>query len=243
MITAPAKKDFKSKKRCFGDSAIAYGIGRSKLWGLLITKPFTAFILAIGQYLQFTRAAFSYALISVFRFRFGIQSCGLILSLGSVGIMIIFNSVHIWRIFSPFALFSLTALPFFYDWDTIYRWLFIDIRSQALLIWSGLVLIKSSIHVVMIYGGFGNEDLTKSGVSYAYIGLSKLFAKIRINVSEFVVAVFIESAFAIAMGCVFWFMVEDQTFGLFCFLMAFSEIVIQVKAKTAQLHRQAYFTA
>ena len=243
MITTPAKKDFKPKRRCFGDTAIAYGMGSSRLWRLLITKPFTALILAIGQYLQFTRAAFSYALISAFRFRFGIQNCGVILSLSSVGIMVIFNSVHIWRVFSPFVLISLPAFPFFFDWDTIFRWLIIDIRSQALLVWSGLVLIKSGIHVVMIYTGFGNEDLTKSGISYAYIGISKLLAKTRINVSEFVVAVFLESALAIAVGCLFWFRLEDQTFGLFCFLMAFSEIVTQIKAKTAQLYRQAYFTA
>ncbi|WP_421896422.1 hypothetical protein [Marinoscillum sp.] len=242
METNPANRDFKPRKKGYGDGAVFRGLFHTKVLQLLFKNFGQALIMIIGQWLMFNSASLSYGLTSVFRFRFGVQNCGLLLSLYTVTHMVILNSEHAaYQAITPLYFFVLPFLPFFYDTETLLLWLYADIRSPALFVYTCLVCLNSLAHVFMVYVGWGNKDLMKRGESWIYLGLRKLFAPYRhVSISEFFICGFIEPGIMIGLGWFFLSQYNDWTFSILCFLMAGNEIITQLKMKSDQLHRQAY---
>lgn len=236
MITTPAKTDFKIKKRCYGDSAILYGITQTPIFVLLFGRFSRGVLLILKQWVQFTSATMSNGLCP-FRYNHGIQTCGFLLSANTIGAALIINSEHVWAIFYPFA-FALGALPFFYDWPQIWVWITHEIHSPILLGYTALIFLSSIVSITMCYIGKGNSDITKRGESYLYNGLIRVFPKVQF--SEFFICGIIEPSLLAGSGLIAWIYFDDHAFGTFTLLVASSEMISRVKTKTTQLHRKAY---
>jgi hypothetical protein len=252
MITKKSSQDIKPRKKCFSDSSIIFGVSETDIFKLLFKNPSLALLKLLGQWIEFTTAAFANCQNTVFRYRFGLLNQGIILTFCSVGLALIANSEHSYLALGSFSLLILPFLPFIQDWDTLYSWIFVDIRSLPLLVYSCLLLLAGLVNTTMIYIGKGNpDDMSKSGESLILLGLNKLFSKIKrltkgrlkLKANEFVVNTFIECGITASIGYYFWSVAQDQTFGLFCFLMSSAEFITQIKSKTAQLNRQAYLNA
>ena len=252
MITKKSNQDIKPRKKCFGDSSIIFGATKTEVYKLLFSNPSLALLRLLGQWIEFTTAALANCQNTVYRNQFGLLNQGMILTFSSVGLALIANSEHSYLALGSISLLMLPILPFFYDWDTLYSWAFLDIRSLPLLVYSGIMLLTGLVNTTMIYIGKGNpDDMSKSGESWILLGLNKLFSKIKrltkgrlkLKANEFVVNAFVECGITVSIGYYFWTEVQDHTFGLFCFLMSSAEFFNQIKSKTAQLNRQAYLNA
>jgi len=208
----------------------------SPFWHLILSKPDQAIGLLILHYLKFQSALLSYCMISVTRFRFSALTGGAGLTIAGICLMLAFNSTHVFKIFTPFVMFSVPALIFFLTKEELLQLAFVEIHSIGLLSYMGVYALNSIVHTVMIYAGHGSKYLTIRGEhSYLYLLLDKLLSK-YMNVSEFSVRTFLETSLFIGAGFCFLFFADDPYFAAFLWLMAANEMILQLTEKSEEIH-------
>jgi hypothetical protein len=245
MRNAISPNDFKTKRRAYGDVAILHGIFTSKIFKMLFTNSGEAYDLIILQWLRFNSNCLSYAMRGLLNYNYGTQNMGFCIVLVTLAIGCAFNSNHIYMIFSPFVVWLLPVILCFQDLDTIYSWIFIDIKSKALLGWMILLSLSSIVHIGRVYTGNGNHDVMSRGESIIGFFLTKFFAmsrfaRFQIRVNPFAVSL-LECGLFIGLGYFTWD--GDTTFSLFCFLTSINELIYQVRTKSAEMHREGYMNS
>ena len=177
----------------------------------------------------------SYGLIGLTRYKHG--SC-LGLTVFFLSTLLIYNSAKLWPL-TPVAIFSIPFLPIFNSLDDLVNLLFINIRSQNLLIYGGVFALVSLTNTVMNWLGFQNKSHTTRGVSWLYLLFDKLLSR-YIPVSEFFICCFVEPVLAIGAGIYLWRSGIDATFGSFLILMGTNEIVFQLIEHSHRVRVQTF---
>ena len=240
MITQNSNHDdLKPKKaRKMSDMAVLHGAMNSKFWGLIFFKPKVALWLVAGQFLKACPVILSYGLTSITRIKHGpMVGGGFTLTISFLGMALAYNSIYVWKAFTPFVALAIPFFPIWTGGDDLYRLAFVDIHSENLLIYAGVFTLASLVHTVMIYIGKGNSQVSKRGESLLYLLLVKLLPS-RIRVSEFFVCCFLETSIPIGAGIYLWASGNDPWFGGFLILIAANEIMLQLVDKSHQVYIQ-----
>ena len=131
---------------------------------------------------------------SVFRFKPGYQTMGIILILCSFCFLISLNSTHIHPLLKPFGMFAIPFMPFLNSPEELYELVVVDVESQYLLIYTALFTLTSIVHLFTIWIK-GNKSITKRGESWIGLGLSKFMP-----VNEFVICGLLEPLIMMGLG-------------------------------------------
>ncbi len=240
MITKKSNHNIKPRKTVkVSDQAIIWGAYTTSFWKTFLYKSWgETLLLFLKQYIRFNKASLAFLFWGVLRFKPGIQTTGCILTIFSVSFVLSYNSTHVPILLKPLAAFCVPLLPFFKTWDELYRLVFIDIKSQFLLIYTGLFIATAFIHLVMIWLGKSNPGVTKRGNSLLVLGLSKCM-----RVNEFVICALIEPLIAVGIGLAAWKLAGDVYFGVFMILIALAETSQQILDKSFQTHTQSVLKA
>ena len=235
MITSKTNHDFKPKKaRKLGDMALMYGAMNTPFWGLLFFKPKAALWLIAGQFLRANAVILSYGLTAITRFKYTSMTAGLGLTVSFLCIVLAYNSIYVWKVFTVFVAFAVPFFPIWTETTDLYRLVFVDIHSQGLLIYTGVFTLASLTHTVMIYAGKGNQHISKRGESWLYLLLDKLLSR-YIPVSEFFICCFVETSLAVGAGLLLWSSGIDPYFGALLILMGANEVLLQLVDKSHQI--------
>nr|WKN34372.1 hypothetical protein K4G66_18510 [Tunicatimonas sp. TK19036] len=246
MITPKSsQKDYASKGvKKYGDMALIYGAIHSPVFQEIFKGSDNMLFLLVKQWLHFVIASIAYSMSAVFRYRFGVQSCGIVLSLTTLTFACIFNTIHIISIQKPFAIFMLPFVLYGRTPDEFYQWIVIDIYSERLLLFMLVVAALSVIHVTVAYVGGGHSDVSKRGVSWIYTILVWMFSKLRwIKINPFFIGCVIEPAIVIGCGVAIWTYWQDTYFAIWCWMMGGCELWQQLVDKSTSLHQQSILRA
>lgn len=238
MITPSSnpKNHTPRKTRKLGDLEIVRGIVVSPFWKMLFVKPKQAFLMVLGQYLKASSVILSNILTTNIRIQPGSNVSGILLTICGISAILAFNSIYVWKILTPFVVIAVPLLPLWIEPDDLHRLIFIDIHSQALLIWAGVFTLFSLIHTVMNWLGKGNREASKRGKSLLYLLAEKLLSR-HMCVSEFFFLM-LETLIVMSIGIYLWAYVYDPYFGGFLVLISANELVLLLVDKAHQAHAQ-----
>ncbi|MEM8861982.1 MAG: hypothetical protein AAGD96_26980 [Chloroflexota bacterium] len=225
----------KRKVGKYGDSDIFYGAYTSDLWLGIFKKPAIALWITFFQWLKFNIASMAWSANCLIKFKFGYQSLGFFLYLATLISMVVYNSQHIWLIFKPFVAFAAPVAPFVFSAEELYRYIFIEIHSTSMLIFTFIYALLGLIHVVMTYFRKGNEnDTSKRGDSYLY----KLL-RLKLHINEYVVCGWVEPILISCVGVCFYVFGGDVYFAGWLIVSALCVWFQQSVDKAHQLHRDS----
>ena len=196
MITKASKQYF--PLRIFpeyGDAAILHSLFTSELWKALFTEKKLAVFVLLKNFMYWNMAMFMSIATILFRYQLGQRTTGFVLYLSTLFTLVIYNSTEIVFFLKPLAFPVVLALPFFIK-GQVWDWVFTDIQSPALLVFTGLYALMGLVQCVLIYAGKGNSELNKRGNSYLFLLLHRLGLK-----NELVVQAFIEP---VVLGLTAW---------------------------------------
>ena len=214
-----------------GDLAIIHALFQGKVWHTFFNEHWSKFVgLVLKGYLRFTRAMLAFQLWSIFRYKPGYQTTGILLVVASVCFLLGYNSAHVPELLKPFAFL---IVPFFAAPEELHNMVFVDIESEYMLIYSGIFTLSSLAHLVTIWVG-GNSSITKRGESWIALGLSKFM-----KVNEYVICGLLEPSIVTGIGLAVWKLGDDLHFAVFLFLIAFSEAVQQLFDKALQAEKES----
>jgi len=244
MINKPSNNDFRPRRRCFGDAALIFGLMKTPVLALLIVNFPRGVYMLMGQWLAFNHAMLSYSMTCIFRYRYGVNNIGIGLAASTIGLIAVYNSIHVqWKALSAFVWVSIPALPFFYEWQTLFQWVTVDLHSPYLLYWGAGIAGFSIIHIAVAYLSGGHSDVTKRGESWLLTLLRMILGRTKLKVSEFFVCCFMECGIVFGIGYYFWVYESDMYMAAYCALVASSEVIQQLRTKTSELHRRVILEA
>lgn len=198
----------------YSDSEILMNLFSGGEWAKVFGQG--GLFILIGRIARFLSYALAFSLGTVFRCRYGVRTVGFILLLlGTLALMVSFNSTRIWIGFKPFFGFVLPVLPFVMEPESLWSLMIKEVHSIALLYFSMGVAALGLFNVLAIKIGFGNDkDATKRGDSYLY----RLFFKRRARVSETLIQGLIEPLIASSVGLLFAYEFGDLVFAIYLWL-------------------------
>lgn len=239
MITEESNINIKPRNTLkVGDLAIIHAATKTKLWHTLFYKNWSEFVLlCLKQYLRFSRSIMAFQLWSVFRWRPGFQTMGLLSIGASLCVLLSYNSTHVEGWLKPVAMFIVPFVMFFKSPDEIYELIFIDVESRILLIYTILFTLSSLIHLVTIWVGKGNKSITKRGESLLGLVLSKFM-----KVDEFVIGL-CEVLILMGLGLAAYQWADDPFFGLYTVFIGLAEASQLILDKAYQAHTESILKA
>lgn len=206
-----SEESFTSRRvKLYGDLAVWHGFYSSKVWNMILYRRDKLLPEILRTYFQFNTAMLAYSVNVIFRYRFGSQTTGLIMSIVTLSMLIGFNSNNIWIIFKPIMLFINPIIPFFKDGDDLYDLVFVEIHSMTLLVFTIIFTLATLMHTIMIYIGMGNAETTKRGDSWLYILISKYMPA-----NETFIAMIVEPLISILIGVAFFKWGDDKWAGVY----------------------------
>lgn len=238
MITTQSQHpDIKPKKaRLLSDWAILNGFFNSPIWKLLFTRFSQAIDKLFIQFMQANNALLAYGWTSVARMKHGSMAGGGIIQMLLVCFFVLaLNSKLVtWKIFSLLAAwFVVPLMPFFKSPKQLHDLIFVQIESQALLIYGGVFLLTSLVHVFKTWIGFANKSVTSRGVGYSYLLIDRFIGG-RVHVNPFAIYM-LESLLVTGVGVFLWVKQIDPYFGGWLVGISLAEIRILVFEKTGQI--------
>lgn len=235
MQTSHSSQTIKFKKgRKLSDASLLHGFKNSPIWKLLFFKPSEAFWMLLIQYLEANAQLVSYLYTAVTRCRHGQLVCGLVLTGMGLSFGLAFNSTHVWPGLAPFAAFAVPVLPFFKDADELYQLAAVDIHSPALLIYCGVFVLSSLVHIGMCWFGAGSENDGLRGYSYIYLLIDRLLGK-YVKVGQFFIQ-FLEALLFITIAGYLWYQKIDPYFGSFVIIISVNELFLLLSEKSRAMH-------
>lgn len=240
MITEQSNREYSSRTTVkVGDLAIIHGAITTSFWKTLFQKRWRkTLLLVVMQWICFSRAIMAFQMWALLRYKPGGQTMGIVSILASLCFGLAFNSTAIPSMLAPLAIFAAPFLPIYMSPDELFAMVFIDIQSPALLIYQGIFLLASLIHLNKIWFGRSNESLSKRGDSWIYAWLAK-----RRPINEFFICGVVEPGLIMGLGALAWGCFDDQCFGLYLILIASAEAIQQILDKAHQLQKQALINA
>ncbi|MEQ9230552.1 MAG: hypothetical protein RIF46_07700 [Cyclobacteriaceae bacterium] len=221
------------------DLEIIHGAVTTKFWHTFLYKHWSEFVvLSLRQYFRFNRAMMASLHWCVFRFKPGSHTMGSMSIGAALSFCFSLNSTHVPILFKPFAAFVVPFLPFFKTQEELYRLVVVDVESQFVLIYTGVFLIASLVHVVIIWIGKSNPSLSKRGESWIALGLSKWM-----KVDEFVISGIFEPLISVCIGVALLKFSGDVYGCVFMVLIGVSEATQQILDKAHQSHIESIIKA
>ena len=195
----------------FGDIALFIQLMRSKIWQQFYTgdkKPWwTILVWIINAKIEMFALVFR----SLFRYNMGKHTTGFIFLVWSFTLLAAFNAQHSISFLVSFIPFIAPGFIFFIPSDELYSHLFIEVRSQILLVLMVLFLLVQSIHVIRLYmTKNGNQSGTKRGSSWL-----KTSIPIIKKCSEYLIQGIIEPVLILLFGWLGFEFFQDTTFFAF----------------------------
>jgi len=236
MITKNASDEtFTSRRiKLYGDLAIWHGFYTSKIWNTILNNRDRILPEILKTYFQFNTAMLAYSLNAIFRYKFGSQTTGLLMSISTLSMLIGFNSENIWVIFKPIMLFINPIIPFFKDGDEIYDLVFVEIHSVSLLVLTIIFTLSTLTHVTMIYSDNGNDSPTKRGDSWLHILISKYYK----SANETFIAMIVEPLISILIGVVLFKWNDDKWGGVYFCLAGLAVFGQHMLDESQKAHNQ-----
>jgi hypothetical protein len=145
------------------------------------------------------------------RMDFGYRTTGVTIFLITLTMLIAYNAAYLAGYLATFLPFVLPILVFFMPPDLLYEVLFVEIRSEGLLIFWMVYMVVSIIQLIRIYRTKDKQDdATKRGNSLLYM----LFFR-NTGLSEGQIQLFIEPLLTSGIGYVLIATGVDIPFGIF----------------------------
>ncbi len=222
MITQPSNRHFKLRVfPDYGDAALLHTFFTTDFWKNLLIENKLAVFQVLKSFLYWNTSLFMSMGTMLFRFKHGQRTTGFILYFSVVITLMVFNSTHVIHFLKPFAYPMVMVFPFFSE-GQLFNWVFTDIHSIPLLVFTGAYSVMGFIQCSLIYLGKGNPELTKRGNSYLYVLLSKAGLK-----NEFPVQAFLEPLL-LFFACLFFYLQGDFVFAFVLGAAAFSVLIPEV---------------
>lgn len=228
MFTKPSDQNFKIRIfKAFGDAALLHNCFTTDFWKNLFIKNKLAVFQVLKSFLYWNIALFMSVGTMVLRYKHGQRTTGFILWFSTLVTLVVFNSTEVIHFLKPVAYPVVLVLPFFIE-GQLYNWIFTDIHSFPLLVFTGFYAVIGFVQCIIIYIGKGNPELTKRGNSYLFVLLSKIGLK-----NELLVQAFLEPLL-LGLGCTFFYLQGDF---VFAFVLGASGVSILI----AEIFDHAHF--
>ncbi|MEQ8470037.1 MAG: hypothetical protein RIC35_02575 [Marinoscillum sp.] len=220
------------KFRRVGDLALIKGESETKLFKTLVFNPAQGLWEIFVQFMQCNMLIQNACVFGCLRFKYSPMIWGIGITLAGTSLMLVYNSIHVWPIFS--FLYPLAPLvPIFWDWEIIKICVFDDIYSNAMFWHTVLFLVISFAHTLTCY--IGSEISSKRGNSLINALLSKF-----IRTNEIFISAVLEPVLVIGFGFIMWIGFEDYYYAIFLWIAAASEIWLQLVDKSHQIDHQNF---
>lgn len=180
--------------------------------------------------IQFMTAMFADSLGCIFRHKHGTQTRGVILSLCTTILIIVFNSTKAIFIIKP-AMFW--ASPLYLVKNSIVDMVFVEVHSIGLLIFGLIYLSLSLWHSIMGFIGKGNRILTKRGESWLF---EKLLADRGLR-EDYMVQGWIEPSLVALVAWGIWAL-GDKVFAVYLWIAAISMFTQEQLDKAKRMENQ-----
>ena len=222
MITQASNRDMKIRVfPSYGDAALLHSCFTTDFWKNLFLQNKLAVFQVLKSFLYWNIALFMSMATMVFRHQHGQRTTGFILWFSTVVTLLVFNSTEIIHFLKPFAYPMVFVFPFFIE-GQLYNWVFTEIHSFPLLVFTGLYAVMGLVQCIVIYTGNGNPSLTKRGNSYLFLLLSKWGLK-----NELFVQAFLEPLL-LGLGATFFYLQGDFVFAFVLGASAFSVLIPEI---------------
>lgn len=222
------------KVKKYGDSSIYRSCYNAEFLKMIWEKKKGAYGFLLFNVIQLIIGALAYSQNAVFRRKFGFQTTGMALSFIALSVSIVWNSALLPGFFKPLFVPATPLFLVFKDWDTLWRYLTVEITSLSLLIYSAGLLVFSVVHVAMIYFKKGNDSPTKRGESWIYSLVSK-----RLKVNEYLICGVVEPGIMMLIGLWYWTYTRDHSFAIYLWCCAGAVAVQQLADVSEQAQRRA----
>ena len=222
----------------YGDYCLISSL-QSPIWKELLTNSDKAFSRVFKNWFLFQRGMFNFCFFNIFRTNAGINQSGICVSIASCLFLASINSPDIWLFTKGLGLFYIPISMFWKTSDEMVTMLITESNSTLLLYYNGLLIITSLISIFKMYLGYTDQDdLSSRGTSRIYLFFKWVFRKLKIKkvkVNRQFIEGVLEVLILIAIGALLY--KSDKYGAVFFFLMAFSEISIQVSNKAATIKK------
>lgn len=225
LPTQASNREISQRKTVkISDLAIIYGALNSKVWHYFFTKKWPKIIdLAAIYFFRFSRAIIAVAYSCPIRYKLGSQTFGIIAFIAVMGTCLGYNSTNIHPVLKPFSMFITPFLMWGKTQQELYVFVFEDIESEFLLVFSGLIALNGIIHLFMIWLGKGNASMSKRGNSYLVWFLSKYM-----KVNEYFIIGILEPVLFVGIAAFLWLECNDRYGAVFLGIATFSETLQQL---------------
>ena len=202
----------------FGDVAMINQLIHTKIWRQLYTGDIKAWFSVALWLFNIKVEMFASSVRHLLRLFHGRHTTGILTSLWTISMMLAFNSTSEVGIIVTFVPFFIPFVPVFMAGKTMHRLAFIDIHSQAFLVFIAVYSLFSLIHIILIYSEKGEiSDHSKRGRSIIHILLNRF-----LPINEYLVQCIIEPVLIAVTGYLVITILQDHTFGVFLCLGAAS---------------------
>lgn len=192
----------------------------------------------VKQWLRFDCALLASMHWSIWSFKPGSQTIGLLSTLFASFCLIGFNHAELPIYLKPFSMF---AIPIGMIRTETYQWAFYwkyDYESTFLLWYSVVFLLSSLTHIVMIWLKKGNTSLSKRGESWLVFLLSKYT-----RVSEYLICGIVQPLITIGLGYCLWAYNDDVYAFIFLAVTSGCEAMQQLIDRANQEHNRSILMA
>jgi len=180
----------------FGDLAMIVGLVRSNIWQQIYNGEkkywWTIFIWLLNIKIELFASCGRLLL----RYNHGRHTTGVLTFIWTISMMVAFNHIHAFGYFITFIPFIAPVLFVWLDINDVERIVFVDVHSELLVYWMVIYTLVSLIHIIIIYGEWGEiKDHTKRGTSIIY----KVISRFR-PIKEAKIEIAIEPLFLLLIG-------------------------------------------
>lgn len=208
----------------YNDAEIVSQLISTKFWISVFQKG--GFIYLFSSIVKFILYGFAFSLSTIFRYQFGVRTIGLLFYLGSLCLMIAFNSTTVHILFKPFFAFAAPILPFVMDTESMLNLVLVELHSQFLLYFLYVVAFFGLVNVLTLVSGFGNKtDATKRGSSYLY----QWFFRGSQHIQESMVQGVFEPVLASLMGFACWYLLHDPYAAVYFWVASISLVWTELR--------------
>lgn len=222
MITQASNRDIKLRIfPAYGDAALLHNFFTTDFWKNLFMQNKLAVFQVLKSLIYWNIALFMSMGTNILRFKHGQRTTGFIIWFSTLITLLVFNSTEVIHFLKPFAYPIVLVFPFFIE-GQLYNWVFEDIHSFPLLVFTGFYGVIGFLQCIIIYIGKGNPELTKRGNSYLHVLLVKIGLK-----KESLVQAFLEPLL-LGLASAFFYLQGDWVFAFILGASGLSILIAEI---------------
>ncbi|NQZ75054.1 MAG: hypothetical protein HRT61_02940 [Ekhidna sp.] len=192
-----SNRDFKTRKTIgVSDWHLFDAAQRAALFKKLFREPYQKVLFAcFFLWLRFSKAISAMPFWCNTGYKAGIGTMGIFANSCAIINLIGWNSTYVPFYLKPFSLLVLPFTPFFYEGEELVE-MAISFESEFLAVWTGLFMLTSTTHLIMIWFKKGNKSQSKRGESFLRYLLLKVFK----SVDDYVICGVIQPIIGVSVG-------------------------------------------